>query len=140
MADFVLPITDGARAFSGASPWEATAALKVARDAGFIPPPLDTIAEGAPPAVAYINLNRLAADCPDGCGAGALVWRDGPHVFMCPQCLNGAIGYRWRRVVLPDDLAAIEAALLARPLPQNRNWSPGEAIDDLLRENAEHGV
>jgi hypothetical protein len=40
---------------------------------------------------------------------------------------------------LRDRLAEIEAILLARPLPAQRNWSIPETLDDLRRENREHG-
>lgn len=100
-------------------------------------PPLTALAVGVAPGLAYINHSRLIADCPD-CGGAEFVWRDGPHVMLCASCLNGGIGHRWRPVVLPADLAEIEAVLAARPLPQNRNWAPGETIGQLRAENLAH--
>ena len=35
---------------------------------------------------------------------------------------------------------SIERLLLMRPLPYTRNWWPGETVQDLMRENGEHGV
>lgn len=142
MTPFVQPIIDGGRNFDGAGPWRVVAASRAARMAGFIPPPLDgpgaeTRAE--PAAAARVNHNRLIADCPD-CGGAEFVWRDGPHAMVCLSCLNGALGGRWRRVVMPADYPAIEAALLARPLPQTRNWSETETVADLLTQNAAEGV
>lgn len=138
MGGFVLPIIDGARNFGGLSPREAAGGSLSARVAGVVPPPETTVAADAAPAIARIAQNQLIADCPEGCAVAAFVWRDGPQVFLCPQCFNGALGGRWRAVALPPDLPAIEAALLRRSLPQTRNWASPETVADLLRENAEH--
>lgn len=137
MVDFVLPIVDGRRNFNTDSPWQVVAGSRAAQIVGFVPPPVTTTA--GPPVAARVNHNRLIADCPD-CGGAEFVWRDGPHVMLCLSCLNGGIGHVWRPVALPDHYPAIEAALLARPLVVNRHYEPGETVDGLLRENAEHGV
>jgi hypothetical protein len=50
------------------------------------------------------------------------------------------VGRRWRPVTLPSDVEAIEGALVVRPDRSTRNWQPGETVDDLLRENREHGI
>lgn len=100
---------------------------------------LDLIATSAPAAVARIDHSRLIADCPD-CGGAEFVWRDGPHLMMCQSCWNMTIGGMWRRVALSPLLPEVEAILAARPLPQNRNWTPGETVEALRAENAEHGV
>lgn len=42
-------------------------------------------------------------------------------------------------VVFPPDRWIIEAVLADRP-PENRNWLPGETIQDLVYENLDHGV
>lgn len=34
----------------------------------------------------------------------------------------------------------IERLLLMRPIAYTQNWNPGETLQDLMRENAEHGV
>lgn len=132
-----MPIVDGARNYGTDSPWQVVAGSRAAQLAGFCPPPLTTTAGAA--ARARVNHNRLIADCPD-CGGCEFVWRDGPAVMLCLSCLNGGIGHAWRPVELPDEYAAIEAALLARPLPANRNFDPGESVADLLAQNAENGV
>lgn len=137
MSTFVMPIIDGARNFGTDSPWQVVAGSRAAQMAGFIPPPVTTTA--GPPARARVNHNKLIADCPD-CGGAEFVWRDGPRAMLCLSCLNGGIGHAWRPVTLPDDYPAIEAALLARPLVGNRNYEPGESVDDLLAQNAENGV
>jgi hypothetical protein len=40
----------------------------------------------------------------------------------------------------PADPDAIEVLLLMRPVPRTRNWLPGESLDDLMVENAEHDL
>ena len=44
------------------------------------------------------------------------------------------------RVLWPDDREGIESVLSHRPIPESRNWLPGETVDDLKRENIEHGL
>ncbi len=138
MTPFTLPIVDGARNFSLPSPWALVAGSQAAQTVGFLPPPVEDVAErGA--VLAEVNHNRWIAPCPD-CPGAEFVWRDGPFVMLCLSCFNGGIGHRWRRVTLPDDVGAIEAALLTRPLPDNRNWRAGETVDELLAQNAAEGV
>lgn len=57
--------------------------------------------------------DRFACEGPDGCGLTADV--------------------HW-----PADPDAIEAILQLRPVPRTRNWAPGETLNQLLVENAEH--
>jgi hypothetical protein len=68
-----------------------------------------------------------------------MVWLDEP-LMMCSNCFNGTVGGLWRRVELPGEMSQIEAALLVRPVPNNRNWRPGETVEDLIAENIEHGL
>jgi hypothetical protein len=42
-------------------------------------------------------------------------------------------------VVFPTDKDEIEAQARVRPL-ENANWMPGMTVDDMRRENIEHGV
>ncbi len=44
------------------------------------------------------------------------------------------------RVVWPENIAGIERLLMLRPVPQNRNWSPGEELADLMVENTAMGI
>lgn len=132
-----MPIIDGARNFQTDSPWPVVAGCRAAQLAGFLPPPVETT--GGPSVRARVYRNQWIADCPD-CGGAQFIWRAGPLVTICLSCLNDGVGHVWRPVVLPDDVAAIEDALLARPRAQNRNWHSVETVADLLRENAENGV
>lgn len=85
----------------------------------------------------FANENRWIAECPDCHGAQMACKADAR--FMCNECANGAIGGKWRPVVWPADVDQIEAVLDQRPLV-NRNWLPGESLDDLRAKNAEHGL
>lgn len=112
--------------------------MHIAERAGFVVPPLTAVAD-VPPFPARINHGNLIADCPD-CGGAEFVWREGPHLFLCANCLNGAVGGKWRRVGMPGQLPGIEAVLLERPLPANRNWDITESVADLRAQNREAGV
>ena len=100
------------------------------------------IASDAEPAEALVNPLgaeiRWVALCPE-CGGAEYVWWSDPR-FFCIGCRNAAIGGRFRPLRLPANRAEIEAALMARPDPATRGWSPSETVDDLLAENAAHGV
>lgn len=69
-----------------------------------------------------------------GCGnrpSASPLWR----LALCFEC--GAI---YEGLVFPPNVRGIERALLARPIPANRNWLPHETVDDLQRENRAHGI
>lgn len=82
---------------------------------------------------AYANRGRWVAECFD-CSAAAHLdrFQDG---FVC-EC-----GYPVS-VVWPSEATVygVERLLLMRPSRKNQNWLPHETLDDLLRENAEHGA
>ena len=89
--------------------------------------------------LAYVSGGRWIAEC-EGCET-AVVVDDEDLLFYCPGCATN--GY-WQRVILPDEREEIERLLLLRPGWQfnapRRNWFPGESVQDLQRENVEHGV
>lgn len=87
---------------------------------------------------AHVNHGRWIVECPDCAGAQMACPDD--HRFMCNYCANVLTGGLWRPVVWPKNKAAIDEALMARPLPRNRNWLPHERASDLKAENVEHGV
>jgi hypothetical protein len=109
---------------------------------GYKPPHLAARATNAKPLPVQVNHGIWIAL--DGCEAqegvfgGGVVWLDDP-VIWCPLCSNRATGRKWRPVALPAEREAIEAVLSVRP-EENRNWVPGETVDDLLVENAAHGL
>jgi hypothetical protein len=86
---------------------------------------------------AYVLRSAWVADCPT-C-AGNMVVEPGEPYF-CPDCAMQGNGFQACAVVWPEQWAEIERLLLARPDPNTRNWLIGETLDDLARENAEHGV
>lgn len=83
------------------------------------------------PLVARVDYGRWIGDC-HNCRAGVALhprWTIG----LCFGC-----GARYASVIFPENITEIEAALLARPRQENRNWVPGESVDDLLRDNVEN--
>lgn len=111
---------------------------EVARRSGLhTPDPDRTSSEN--PSILHISHGRLVATCPN-CQQAEYVWRKGPHVMVCANCGNADIKGRCRIVVMPKpgDLDKIEALLLERPNPANRNWYPEQSLADLVAENEEH--
>lgn len=82
------------------------------------------------------------ADCPNPDCAGAEFVNFTDPRFFCCACRNASWNHQPLPVQLPTDKmrAQIETVLLERPLPDTRNWAPGETIADLKRENREHGL
>jgi hypothetical protein len=60
--------------------------------------------------------------------------------FFCVDCGNVALEGKWISVEWPAEPEAIEQQLAVRPEPGTRNWEWGEALADLMYENAQHGV
>ncbi len=81
--------------------------------------------------IAYLNHGRWVVDCPDPDCAGASIAGD---LFVCENCKRVA------PVEWPEYKTLIDATTSLRPVPETRNWQPGETIDDLRRENAAHGL
>jgi hypothetical protein len=78
-------------------------------------------------------------------------------IVRCPRdwCDNALAVERWQQrfecfgpdscawtspIVWPADPEGIEALLAMRPARKNRNWLPGETLQELLAENAAHDV
>lgn len=80
---------------------------------------------------AYANAGRWVVECPD-C-SGAQMTSPDDRRFLCTLCANVGVDGLWRPVLWPVEAEAIDAALSSRPLP-NRNWAPGETLDDLAVE------
>ena len=89
---------------------------------------------------AHINHGRWIVEC--GVCHTAVLMDDQDLVFYCPGC--GTDG-QWRRVIMPDptERAEIERLLLLRQgwhdKAPTRNWTPGNTLADLQRENLQHG-
>ena len=86
---------------------------------------------------AEMNHGRWVVKCL-WCAGAELARED--SIFMCSNCGNKEIGHRWVRMEFPKSREVIEQILEKRPLMENRNYSKGESLAKLRRENKEHGV
>lgn len=98
---------------------------------------VDTPTDVTRAGVAYAQAIRgqWAACCPRPYCANAMPLIVGQDIFVCDSL--GGCGFV-AEVVWPPDPQAIEAILMMRPVFTTRNWAPGETLEDLLVENAEH--
>lgn len=107
-------------------------------------------------AVAFMSWGKWVAHCPrPGC----------PNAEMFGRCDDGSIGglrgdhFECRiadyvdgikrvyggcglkcEVEWPANIADLERVLLARPVPATRNWTPGETLEGLVKENLAHCI
>lgn len=88
-------------------------------------------------AYAEANWGRWVARCPAGLCTNAVQVRRWQQRFECA----GAGGCGWTSpLAWPADPEAIEMLLAMRPDEKTRNWVPGETLQQLLLENAQHDV
>ncbi len=100
-------------------------------------------------ALAYVYRGTWVAECPTYCGNVQKVFRENSSLYRCVHCEQLA-SVKW-----PDSgfMEMMTAVLDRRPDPDNRNWYPedhpvavrfgiphGQSVQDLLDENAEHGI
>ncbi|HXI55313.1 MAG TPA: hypothetical protein VNO55_04610, partial [Polyangia bacterium] len=83
--------------------------------------------------VARVNMGRWLGDCT--CGQDAPLIDPEWSLAVCFTCSQV-----YRTIVMPDQWQAIDAALMRRPFAINRNWTPGETLEELLQENADHDI
>ncbi len=83
---------------------------------------------------AHINQSRWIVCCDYCRGAGAV--NIGGY-FFCATCMNFKNNNRSRPVVFPENYKEIEAELVKRKFPNDRNWLIGEPIENLIMENIE---
>ena len=83
-----------------------------------------------------VNHGRWIVDCPD-CNGAQIASRMG--LFFCVDCGNVANRGCWYAVRFPTEQTVIDAVLLTRP-PKNRNWQPGETLEQLRAENSLRGL
>ncbi len=98
----------------------------------------------------FMNDGRWVAFCdtPD-CDSAERLWPDGEiqtpggdhkygitlqGVLHCGNCGLTT------QVEFSDDMKEIEAVTTRRPVPQTRNWRPGETVAELKRDNLIRGV
>jgi len=97
---------------------------------------------------ARINRSKWIVEC--SCASAIIIDLSFPY-FMCCECGNLENEGKWLRIVLPEDREEIEAVLLKRThganfslhhpdFGANRNWSPGETLLSLKKENFDHGL
>lgn len=83
---------------------------------------------------ARANWGRWIVDCWTTWCTNAWMPELGEAEWVCTICGVPNV-IEW-----PPDPIAIEAILLMRPDPNTRNWEPGEGLNDLIMQNAEHGI
>lgn len=86
----------------------------------------------------FVNHGRWIVQCPT-CRSAQIAAKSDRR-FFCIECDNIVDDKQWLTVDWPADPDAIEAELGKRPDPNTQGWHPGETVEDLARENTEHGV
>jgi hypothetical protein len=124
------------------SPWVAFITQHLLGNGFTRPPSIDNFRGSVRPT---INHGRWVVDCPDVSCSGAIVQSGDVELFMCVDCGNAENGGNWYTVRFPADRERIETLLLRRktlhPLrAENRNWVASETMEDLERENRDHGL
>ncbi len=94
-------------------------------------------------ATAYHNWGRWVADCPNTkCNNAEDVVG---QTFFCGCQGSGVCGHGQpcrtvSKIVWPENVEAINHVLSVRPVPSTRNWTSGETLEDLRKENADNGL
>lgn len=94
---------------------------------------------------ARILYGRWMVDCPRCNGANDVI--PGEPIYLCSCCMwpgvfrpgSEYVAPHFAEVIFPENREAIEAILLKRPAIANRNWYPGESIEQLEKENSQLG-
>lgn len=136
-----MSVVDGRGMFGGRSLSEQVTAWNLAhvKEGQLVmpaPPPATELSD-ALPLLARVDHGRWLVDC-DTCKSAEAIWYDAPLMF-CRNCRNVSTRGLWRRVAIPKERNDIAALLNQRPTP-HQNWTPGDALDDLRRENELHGI
>lgn len=100
-------------------------------------------------ALAYVYSGAWVAECPALCGNVQAMSRDDAGLYHCGYCQEIS-GISWPA---EQQTVLMMEVLERRPNPSNRNWYPqdhpvavrfgiphGQSVQDLLDENAEHGI
>ena len=95
------------------------------------------------PVKARILYGRWLVDCPICRGANDVIPEE--PIYLCSCCYwpgvfraDQVVPAHFAPVEFPHERAEIERLLLKRPYIRNRNWSPGETVADLVRQNIEN--
>jgi len=76
---------------------------------------------------AFINQSRIMARC-DVCGNVMAINLD--DSFLCMLCYNYQNNFAPRPINYPKDILEIMKLLEKRVAPQDRNWTPGDKIEN----------
>lgn len=92
----------------------------------------------------FLNWGRWVVQCPSNDCVAAEKLDAGATAVVCrctdqQVCAHGPHCSTIIEPVWPANPDVIEATVAARRI-EHRNWLPGETLDDLLAENAAHGV
>lgn len=100
--------------------------------------------------VAYVNHGRWVAGCDTPSCTGAERFWPGGRPRQTRQAVtygitgNGVLHCancgQTSTVEFPSDKTAINRVLARRPVPETRNWYPGESPESLVEENAAYGL
>jgi hypothetical protein len=85
---------------------------------------------------ARVNHGRWIVDCPY-CPGAEMARADG---FFCCDCRNTDAEGDTLTVQFPAEREEIERLLLVRPVMADRNWRPGESLENLVTENEGLGL
>lgn len=82
-----------------------------------------------------VNHGRWIVNCP--CGSAQDASRTDRR-FWCIECGNVLFDGKWAPVKWPSNAVEIEVELERRIFLHNRNWKPGETLEDLREEAHTH--
>jgi hypothetical protein len=87
--------------------------------------------------LAYADFSRWVARCgrPERCSYAEEL-QPFQAGFICGDC-SAATEVIWPTARTVEGIVRL---LTMRPHPANRNWRPGETLQDLMIENAQHGI
>ena len=86
--------------------------------------------------IPIINHGRWIVHCP-WCKSSSFARED--ELFFCEQCFNASVNRCHIKAPFPRNRERIEARLIIRLNPENRNWEH-ETLKQLSEENKEYGV
>ena len=130
---------------TGYRTWLREQWLQIKRHQPIADMPGETAEPYAGEALAFVNHGRWVTWCPAGCGNAVVVSQAEPvYICLSPSFLCPTPKV-WYTVKFPRSKRAIERELLKRlskrpPHATNRNWTPGETVEQLQAENRAQGI
>jgi hypothetical protein len=92
------------------------------------------------PVRAFVDNGIWVVRCPECDTQHFAPWADRRFHCLNENGCPRAASDQWDPVEWPEDWEKIEWTLMYRPRMHNWNYLPGETLEDLERENFEHGV